>query len=184
MEVPNSSTGLGVSMASMLFDSKDSSNAADNGTQPRQAFPADLSQHFASLSLQTEEARARSGAGAMYDQQPTMGMFAGAHVTPASPRPGHGEEVHIQPQMAMPQHPHIPYFPIYPHMMPPTASDVRYVPVDATHAGEASNPEIDVSPRRCACYGANRLLLANFACFRTRWRVRSTVCRNSCNFHT
>src|SRR3546814_19642590 len=33
------------------------------------------------------------------------------------------------------QHPHMPYFPIYPHMMPPTASDIRYVAVDGTHSG-------------------------------------------------
>lgn len=135
MGVPNSSTGLGVSMASMLFDAKDANGAPENGAQPHQAFSADLSQHFASLSLQADEARARSGAAGMYDQQPAMGMFAGTHVATAAPRPGHGEEVHLQPQMPMPQHPHIPYFPIYPHMMPPAASDVRYVPVDAAHAG-------------------------------------------------
>lgn len=122
-------------MANMLFDSKDPTSAASNTTssQSHQAFVSGLTQHFESLSLHGDDSRARNGGAAGGYEQAAMPTFPIAHVAVVPPRPGPGDDVHLQPQLAVPQHPHIPYFPIYPHMLPPGASDVRYVPVDTTH---------------------------------------------------
>jgi hypothetical protein len=124
-------SGLGVSMANMLFDSKEPTSATSSTTssQSHQAFVSGLTQHFETLSLHGE---ARNGVAGGYEQA-AMPTFPVAHVAAVPPRPTPGEDVHLQPQIAIPQHPHIPYFPIYPHMLPPGASDVRYVPVDTAH---------------------------------------------------
>ena len=108
----------------MLFESKEVGNRIE-----AQSFEDEIAQHFSSFTLHNDEVPARAHFEA-------MSKHTGFENYTDSPGPSRAHRVapidenSAHPAMAMHQHPHMSYFPIYPHMMASGASDVRYIAPD------------------------------------------------------